>query len=411
MAKIDYNLAKKVIRLSCNGYKEKYPKLFKNNKYRIYISLKDILNKASLPTEVEERVEYFIGKKDYEIIDYIEGTARKHNDKNIYKIGRILQKNNAPELLAEFRDDLQRNVNNLTLVISKHPYDIACASHKRGWTSCLNIKNGDYRKELYSTLRRNTGLICYLISKNDLNIKKPLGRVFIHPYYNSDTGQHWLHPAKNPYGIFPESIKRFLTKWLNENYNDKNILFICDKIKYYFKFTEDNYNDDETDSIVITNKNTFKNSKMIRTTIYKKDLNQLISNIKEYDIDKLTIEINAFIDYHQYINDNKLQDYILSLTFLSYYINQVDDIEYEYDYLIFLVQNKLTLEKRNTRIEKYLVESKECSMLEIYKYITILSNKLNKIEWKVGLQKVEKLYATSVRKQNKYYNKIKEKIK
>ena len=78
------------------------------------------------------------------------------------------------------------------IVFSKHPVDIAGMSADRGWRSCMTIPTkpeeepGKNRKYVKCDVQEGT-FIAYLIDSNDLNIKKPIGRVLIKPYYGQDT--------------------------------------------------------------------------------------------------------------------------------------------------------------------------------------------------------------------------------
>ena len=72
---------------------------------------------------------------------------------------------------------------NLSVVISRNPYDIVGMSTDRRWTSCMKLPNDDpsiypggaYHQHLIHDIELGT-LVAYLIEPTDKNIEHELGR-------------------------------------------------------------------------------------------------------------------------------------------------------------------------------------------------------------------------------------------
>ena len=186
-----------------------------------------------------------LGFKKPAVDDYIQGIAYKENDKNVFKIGRILTANEdnqpkimnnkdnmVPEYTARFKNDPIRHIKNpkLVIVISRHPYDIYGMSTNRMWTSCMDLKKTSEDAELGNTsfipkeVEKGT-LIAYLTPKTELNsfgkvsLKKPVSRVLLKPMYNDS--QELGYALSKTYGGIVDRFNEFLINWMDINFNDK----------------------------------------------------------------------------------------------------------------------------------------------------------------------------------------------
>ena len=133
--------------------KERYTDIFKKydgdkNHYRIYLPLKgETLNTN---TDTEKEVTDYLNNTGYEIIDYVKGICKFKDAKNPSKIGQVLTKlgakdNDAKRLMKSFVEDENRKAGakeQLMVVISRHPYDIAGADTDRDWTNCMTMAHG-----------------------------------------------------------------------------------------------------------------------------------------------------------------------------------------------------------------------------------------------------------------------------
>mgnify|MGYP001588773498 FL=1 len=231
---------KKAIKLSRGLYKHNFTELFPDSKDRIEIQLDNVDYTVS---DSYKLVNNYLNENGYNVDDYIGGYATKIGVKNKYKIGKIIKHNKY--LTSNFRDCVYRQ--NIKLIISRHPYDIACASWDQDWTSCLNIEDGHNKECLHDMIIANSCMIAYTVSETN---NTPLGRCFIIPYYNYDTGDLWLHPASTPYGLFPKECRSSLQDWLNINYNERYVVPKLGKSNVIFKFPNDLVYDNEDDGYI-----------------------------------------------------------------------------------------------------------------------------------------------------------------
>lgn len=209
---------------------EKYLKHLFPTKDRLYfplltdgklIQLKDSKHSA--------RIEKTLKDLGYSIEDYHMGVCTKDDDpkkKNIFKIGKILNKYEKFEELKIFNEDESRDKvrqlgrTDLLVVISRHPYDIAGMSTDRGWTSCMNLETGSYAKHVIADILEGT-LIAYVIENTDLNIQRPKARILIKPFFKvNDPKEIILVPEEKIYPAnippppgFAETVKNWLDSW------------------------------------------------------------------------------------------------------------------------------------------------------------------------------------------------------
>jgi hypothetical protein len=172
--------------------KERYAEIFLNpkykhdrNGYRVYIPIEEKFrpaNQQKSPTQV--KIEQELLKNNYEIVDYIKGLARQIGvEKNSVKLGKLLNTLKRQDLLNEFNVDKSREGTKSTymVVISRHPYDIAGMSTDRGWTSCMNLKNGINRRYVPLDIAAGS-VVAYVTRTDDLDLKNPSGRLLIKPF-------------------------------------------------------------------------------------------------------------------------------------------------------------------------------------------------------------------------------------
>ncbi len=223
------NLAKKYTKLGEGRISIMVDRLntIMGNKQRLYLSV--VEPEKISPTQ--KQVETYLNTLGYTIVDYKGNMAQniEGDKKRQMRIAKLLQKNN-PELLAIFIKDPERemskNTDNKSIVISQHPYDIAGMSAGTGresWhSSCLNAVTGGNKHYLPGEIQNGT-LCAYYINSNDTNIEKPLGRVNIKPYADTDDYEdsedvaiedyRWF-PDTRTYGIFPPSALKILKEWI-----------------------------------------------------------------------------------------------------------------------------------------------------------------------------------------------------
>lgn len=185
----------------------------KADKYRIYIPINADAKKDS-ESKTALKISAYLKTLGYFIADYSAGLASEINGKRTVRIGKLLHADAA--LLKEFTNDPARAASkkaHLLVVISRHPYDILGASFDRGWTSCMNLKDG-VNAHLIKQLAQRGGIVAYVVENNDKNINRPIARLIISPYYNEDFSKSVLAISSKVYGAaapgFVQTVQAFL---------------------------------------------------------------------------------------------------------------------------------------------------------------------------------------------------------
>lgn len=174
-------------------YRERYHDFFGSDD-RLYFPIGTLPKSYSQEPIIAEALE----AKGYHITDYSQGFATDTAGKQNYKIGKLLKDNS--QLSELFRTDPTRLPSNRFLVLSRHPYDIARASNDRGWISCLDPNHESSQINTLKNMTLHGGVICYLVTEQDLNISNPLCRTILMPH-QTNHGETVLLPDLKSYGI------------------------------------------------------------------------------------------------------------------------------------------------------------------------------------------------------------------
>jgi HEAT repeat protein len=203
---------------------------------RIYIPLEHPDDK---PVEPHPDVKAHLEKHGYQITDYKGNKAKEPKYGREIRIGKALAATNASkELVSTFNNDPNRAASNsgkLGVVISRHRYDVAGKSTDRGWTSCMNMKDGcnrHYLKKHYDA----GGHEAYLVHEHDKEAKSPLARISLNPFRSKDKTHTILRPEGRRYGTSDHAFGHTVRKWAETN-------FPADDDKIYHK-DKRVYNDD-----------------------------------------------------------------------------------------------------------------------------------------------------------------------
>lgn len=131
-------------------------------------------------------------------------------------IREILQQAQALFVSDPLRQGKNTLAEQLFVVISRHPYDIAGEGTNRDWQSCLSVTDGEEKK--YIPIEIDGGfMVAYLVSKNDRNINKPIARIRIYKLVNiDDETQYIFVPDDSIYGLNVDAFARFVKKWCNK---------------------------------------------------------------------------------------------------------------------------------------------------------------------------------------------------
>ena len=102
------------------------------------------------------------------------------------------------------------------IVFSKHAYDVAGMSTNRGWSSCMNLYQGTNAQYIQHDVKDGT-MVAYLVKNDDLNIERPVARVAIKPFVNTnDESNVFYEPEDRVYGTPPLTFLEVLTKIIND---------------------------------------------------------------------------------------------------------------------------------------------------------------------------------------------------
>jgi hypothetical protein len=137
--------------------RERYKDIFSKyegdrNKYRIYLPLD---SGVKITNPINLKVEEVLDKNGYDLLDYTNGVCKFRGAKNPSKVGKVLNSlikddPSIKELLDKFNSDNERKSgksDELMIVISRHPYDIAGADTDRKWTNCMTLSQWSYVKQ------------------------------------------------------------------------------------------------------------------------------------------------------------------------------------------------------------------------------------------------------------------------
>jgi hypothetical protein len=200
----------------------KYFKTFtnhSNNYNRIYFDLE--VDTDDFEMVIPDEIADFFNWYGYDIIDYQKGICRDKDGREI-RIGKLLNRLGEDRLLKTYNNSKQntlKNIDDLQVVISRHPYDIIGMSTDRGWTTCHDLDDKRYDgRHLYGLKYnlQNGVLVAYVIRKDDRNIKNPISRCLI------SRGVSDLFVDDSVYGTNVPGFRDFLNDWVDD-YKSKSI--------------------------------------------------------------------------------------------------------------------------------------------------------------------------------------------
>ena len=197
---------------------------------RIYIP---VGSKPVQPVEPPPAVREAVESMGYVVDNYLAGTAIQRDGKRTTRIGKLLSKDK--DILRAFESDPKRKGHKvaqgeLVVVISRHPYDVIGMSFDRGWTSCMNLKDGSDKKYLKEAVKAGV-LVSYLVKATDANINNPIARILLVPYHR-EAGGTVLVPDGS-YGDAPASFRKIVStfcQWANSG--SPGGLYAADKNVY-----------------------------------------------------------------------------------------------------------------------------------------------------------------------------------
>ena len=272
------SLAKQYTKLSKGKYKKLYPELFKNGEDRVSFPFEMKLEGIDSP--LYEQCQHILGQNKYTIKDYIAGYATDEAGKQTFKIGKLLTQfiedqkipekaknyawyysspaNDLEEFYALYQKDPIRNSQgkNFSIIISRHPYDIAGMSTDRTWESCMaiaqdksivygkNIRPGQFHARNTRGLKSAVGqgaLVAYWVeaepryrkvnigtaeAPNMVPLKDaiqyPIARCTIVPFKTWDNSVYLRAEKKTyPHGLKSNEFSSAVQNFLDKKYNNK----------------------------------------------------------------------------------------------------------------------------------------------------------------------------------------------
>lgn len=205
-----------------------YEKIFRKytgdaERYRIYLPVaQEDTNNTKKHAVVPQTIIDALDGKGYVVEDYVAGIAAdKKEGKRKIKIGKLLAKD--PELKKIFDADPQRHSSKTSkaeflAVISRHPYDLAGMSTNRGWTSCMNLKDGCNKHYVIRDVKYGT-LVAYLVRSDDKNINKPIGRVRIYKFTDEKKPTRYMfvrEPQMYPKDANLPKFEEAIENWIED---------------------------------------------------------------------------------------------------------------------------------------------------------------------------------------------------
>jgi len=155
---------------------------------------------------------------NFSIKDYKDGIALDTKNNREISLGKALniiskKEPDAKDLMDKYAAIKGKGATNkdedLMIIFSSAKYDIIGMSTDRDsyWDSCMNVIRGGNRHYVKLDIKEGS-IICYLTTISDTNLKKPLGRVLIKPYINTENKEDVvLYPELKTYGSIPNPQK------------------------------------------------------------------------------------------------------------------------------------------------------------------------------------------------------------
>jgi hypothetical protein len=166
----------------------------------------------------EFEIQSILEPYDFSIKDYKDGVALDTKNNREISLGKALnivskKEPDAKELIDRYAAIKGKGATNkdedLMIIFSSAKYDIIGMSTDRDsyWDSCMNVIRGGNRHYVKLDIKEGS-IICYLTTLSDTNLKKPLGRVLIKPYINTENKEDVvLYPELKTYGSIPNPQK------------------------------------------------------------------------------------------------------------------------------------------------------------------------------------------------------------
>jgi t-SNARE complex subunit (syntaxin) len=184
---------------------------------------------ANVETTLHPDVQKFLNSRGYNVsgdaatrkVKIVHPTLGPQEKEVHEKIGKALEKSNAPidikkkYMNSDSKQGSKLKDDDLEVVISRHPYDVAGMSTDRGWTSCMDMEDGCNVNFLKNEIKNGTH-VAYLVRKDDTDLKTPIARIAIKQYESKDGHVSML--ADKTYGLSHAGFVRTVNDWIHQNF-------------------------------------------------------------------------------------------------------------------------------------------------------------------------------------------------
>jgi hypothetical protein len=110
------------------------------------------------------------------------------------------------------------------IVFTRNKYDVAGMSTDRGWSSCMNMVDGENRKYLEHDINHGT-VTAYFVHHDDQGLKSPVGRVNLKKFENG-SGHVIYRPEESTYGTIPKNAVKHIHEWSEKNYPSQPGIYV-----------------------------------------------------------------------------------------------------------------------------------------------------------------------------------------
>ena len=145
------------------------------------------------------------------------------------KLTKWLINQGLKDLAENVRIDKYRDAKGakLTVVLSRHPYDIIGMTYGRQWSnkSCMNISTGIFRQMVPREIKAGSIIAYLVIDKEAKNLKakdaldNPLARVIIKPFFTKNIVVPFLVTPNGGYGKAPGKLAAAVSKYIDTHHN------------------------------------------------------------------------------------------------------------------------------------------------------------------------------------------------
>jgi len=392
---IPYSIAKKYLEINRNPIIKKYiddmfNKLKELPRARLLDKTGDRVAFPYKQIDLENEISKMLKNNKYKLIDFNNNDAlsikntlgEKPQPIKISKALTIISKKSieAERLLKLYNYTRSQSIKDedseFMIVFSRKKYDLAGMTYGRSWPSnCMHLTDGVNKEFILKDIESGT-IICYLITKDDINIENPIGRILIKPFVNvDDESEVILYPETKTYGDIKDTFKfvKDIDKYMDTVQNIKS--------KYDLK--QGLYCDGRRKSILGKDALRIEILKGLEQDYLPKDENELALLTS----DELYRYINKKIDKYKNA-PSKYKE-------LGYDEFKVTTPEQINQYIDFVNKNNLTLDMENIRfLRKTII--KDYIDNQILKYKNKLRNKFNDVEITLSTDNQKKEYSNIV---------------